>query len=157
MRFHLSSTSVGFCFLCSNVGVASDKLIPSLLQGTVVLSQEGLQVPCTVGHQLQDASTRTGACCREQHPRGLWECDCGQGHPPWGSLPSIPFLTILPNLSAIHLWDQSSRWGERRAGGRQSSAVLCHDWKAQVQPWVTSTRCRTQHKAVNNLPGLGAV
>lgn len=35
---NLSSTSVGFCFLCSNVDVASDKLITSLLQGTLILS-----------------------------------------------------------------------------------------------------------------------
>lgn len=35
---HLSSTSVGFCFLCSHVEVASDKLITSLLQGTSVPS-----------------------------------------------------------------------------------------------------------------------
>lgn len=90
----------------------------------------------------------------EQHPRGFWEHERGESHPPRGSLPSIPFLS---KLSVSHLWDQPFRWEERRAGSKQSSAVLCLHWKVHVQPWVTSTRCRTEHQAVNKLPGLGTL
>lgn len=61
----------------------------------------------------------------------------------WQSVIPVPSIPILAKLSVSPLWDPSFRWEERRAGGKQSSAMLCHHWKVRVQPWVTSTACRT--------------
>lgn len=73
---HLSSNSVGFCFLCSNVEVTSDKLITSLLQVTLVPSQEGPpNSSCVVLPRglVAAAWSSTDVAC--EHERG-------ESHPP---------------------------------------------------------------------------